>query len=94
MSDLLHELCSSRIDFHPTFEGVVGWGERIIQHTANRLGDIVEIMKGRNVSETQRTRKEQREKKASEKVLRDFVMTCPATLRRSGYAVSATNRKA
>lgn len=51
-------------------------------------------MKGGNVSEMQRTRKEQRERKACEKALRDSVMTRPATLRRSGYAVSATNRKA
>lgn len=54
----------------------------------------MEIMKGGNVSEMQRTRKEQRERKACEKALRDSVMTRPATLRRSGYAVSATNRKA
>lgn len=55
MSDPLHELCFSHIDFHPTLEG--GEEKKKKQPTANCLGDIVEVMKGQNVSEMRREKK-------------------------------------
>lgn len=65
MSDLLHELCSSHIDFHPTLKKT--------QPSANCLRDTVEVTKGQNVLE-----KKRKEKK--KKALRDFEMSCPAPL--------------
>lgn len=76
VSDPLHELCSSSIDFHPTLKKNK---EKKNQPTANCLRDIVEVMKGRNVSEMCRTRKEKKIK-ASQKALRDFEVSCPAPL--------------
>lgn len=70
MSDPLHELCFPHIDFHPTLvggrigrekrkaekeEGRARESER--EMTANCLQDILEVMKGQNVSEIRREKK-------------------------------------
>lgn len=49
VSDLLHELCSSHIDFHPTLKKT--------QLSANCLRDTVEVTKGQNVLEKKRKEK-------------------------------------
>lgn len=72
VSDPLHELCFSHIDFHPT---VAGGGKKTPQPTANCLGDIVEVMKGQNVSEM---RREKKMKASQKKALRGFEVSRPA----------------
>lgn len=94
VSDLLHEPCSSPIDFHPTLRGGGrgrGWGggggygsppsRRYCGNNerAKRVGKAAD-KKG----------KEGREQEAP----RAPVMTRPAPLRRSGDAVGAANREA
>lgn len=78
VSDPLHELCTSSIDFHPTLKKK--------QPTANCLRDIVEVMKGRNVSEICWTKNE-RKIKASQKALRDFWDVMCSSSGGSGNAV-------
>lgn len=75
MSDPLHELCFPHIDFHPTLVGGRRGRKKERQRkkegetepTANCLRDIVEVMKGQNVSEMRKEKKmkaPQKKKKA------------------------------
>lgn len=79
MSDPLHELCFPHIDFHPTLEGGEGGKKkkgrerrREREPTANCLRDILEVMKGQNVSEMRREKKMKAPQKKERKAIKRF----------------------